>query len=80
MLESSAGRSSRSTSVSRAGSIAARRRAKPPSVAHLRVDRLPAEVLEQIVVDVNAVEGRGRGMDFVEIRQVLVDEVRKGFG
>ena len=46
----------------------------------LRVDSRPAEVLEEIVVDVNAVEGRRRGVDLVEIRQVFVNEVRKGFG
>ena len=46
----------------------------------LRVNRRPAEVLEQVVVDVDAVEGRRRGVDLVEIRQVFVNEVRKGFG
>ncbi len=39
--------------------------AKPPRVANLRVDRLPAEVLEQVVVHVHAVEGGRRRIDFV---------------
>ena len=77
---SSAGRSSRSMSVSRAGSIAARRRAKPPSVADLRVDRRTAQVLEQVVVQMDAVEGGVGGVDLVQIREVFVDEVRQGFG
>ena len=78
MFASSAGRSSRSVSVRRAGSIAARRRAKPPRSRTCAVDRLPAQILEQVVVEVDAVERRVGGMDFVEIRQVLVDEVRQG--
>ena len=49
-------------------------------IADLAVNRRPAQVLEQIVVQVDAVEcGIGR-VCFVEIREVLVDEVRKGFG
>ena len=49
-------------------------------VADLRVNRRPAEVLEQVVVQVNAVEGGVGRVDLVEVRQVLVDEVRQGFG
>ncbi len=48
---------------------------KPAERADLRVNRGPAEILEQIVVHVNAVEGGRRGVDLVEVRQVLVDEV-----
>ena len=80
MLASSAGRSSRSVSVSRAGSIAASRRAKPPEIADLRVDRRPAQILEQVVVKVNAVERRVGRMRLVQPREVLVDEMRQGFG
>ena len=48
--------------------------------ADLSVNGLTAEVLEEVVVQVDAVEcGIGR-VGFVEIREVLVDEVRKGFG
>ena len=59
-------------------------RRQPPGEAaqipDLRLDRLTAQILEQVVVQVDAVErGVGR-MDFVEIRQVFVDEVRQGFG
>ena len=44
------------------------------------VDALPAEVLEQVVVRVNAVErGVGR-MRFVEVPEQVVDEMRKWFG
>ncbi len=53
---------------------------EPAERADLRVNRGPAEVLEQVVVHVDAVEGGRRGVDLVEVRQVLVDEVRKGFG
>ena len=53
---------------------------EPAQVADLRVNRLTAEVLEEVVVQVDAVEcGIGR-VGFVEIREVFVDEVRKGFG
>ena len=53
---------------------------KPTEVADLRLDRLAAPVLEKVVVQVNAVEGGVGRMDFVKIRQVLVDEMRQGFG
>ena len=53
---------------------------KPAERPDLRVNGRPAEVLEQVVVDVNAVEGGRRGVDLVEVRQVFVDEVGKGFG
>jgi hypothetical protein len=39
-----------------------------------------AEVLQQVVVDVDPVEGRVRGMHFVQVRQVFVDEMRQGLG
>jgi hypothetical protein len=48
-------------------------------VADLRVDGLAAPVLEQIVVQVDPIERCVGGMDFVEIRQVFVDEVREWF-
>ena len=44
------------------------------------IDRLAAEVLQQVVVRVDPVEGRHRGMELVEVGQVLVDKMRKGFG
>ena len=69
MLDSRAGRSSRSMSVRRAGSIAASRRANPPSVRTCASIAGSAEVLEQVVVHVDAVEGGRRGVDFVEERQ-----------
>ena len=53
---------------------------EPAERADLRVNRRSAEVLEQVVVHVDAVEGGRRGVDLVEVRQVLVNEVRKGFG
>ncbi len=67
-------------SVSRAGSIAASRRAKPPERPDLRVDRRPTQVLQQIVMKVDAVECRVGGMHLVQPREVLVDEVGQGFG
>ena len=80
MLASSAGRSSRSVSVRRVGSIAAEPPGEAAEVADLAVNRLAAEVLQQVVVQVDAVERRVGRMDLVEIRQVLVDEVRQWFG
>ena len=41
---------------------------------------MPAEVLEQVVVRVHAVERRVRRMRLVEIPEQVVDEVRKRFG
>ena len=49
-------------------------------VANLRLDRLPTPVLEQIIVQVHAIKRGARGMNFVEIRQIFVDEMRQGFG
>ncbi len=48
--------------------------------ARLQFERAPAQVLEQVVVRVHAVErGAGR-LGFVEIAQVVVDEMMKWFG
>ena len=80
MLASSAGRSS-ALDVGQPGRIDRRQAAgEAAEIADLGVDRLTAPVLEQVVVEVDAVEGRVGGMDFVEIRQVFVDEMRQGFG
>ena len=49
-------------------------------IAHLPLDALAAQILEQVVVEVDTVERRVGRMDFVEIRQVFVDEVRQWFG
>ena len=49
-------------------------------VADLRVNRRPAQVLEQVVVKVNTVEGRVGRVGLVQPREVLVDEMRQGFG
>jgi len=55
---------------------------EPPQIPgegmYLAVDRVPAHVLEQIVVRMDAVERRMRGMCLVEITEQVVDEVRKG--
>jgi hypothetical protein len=51
-----------------------------PEIPNLRIDGLPAEVLQHVVMQVHAVEGSVGRVDFVEIREVFVDEVRKGFG
>ena len=49
-------------------------------VPDLRVDRLPPQILEEVVVQVHAVKRRVGGMRLVEVRQVFVNEMRKGFG
>ena len=54
--------------------------AKAAERPDLGINRRSTEVLEQVVVHVDAVEGGRRGVDLVEVRQVLVNEVRKGFG
>ena len=41
---------------------------------------VPAEVLEQVVVRVNAVERRDGRMSLVQVAEVVVDEVRKRLG
>ena len=53
---------------------------EPAEIADLRVNRRPAQILEQVVVQVNAVERRVGGMGLVQPREVLVDEMRQGFG
>ena len=49
-------------------------------VADLRVDGRPAQILEQVVVQMDPVEGGVGGMHLVQIREVFVDEVGQGFG
>ena len=57
---------------------------EPAQVAGQRVgfavDRLAADVLEQVVVRVHAVERGVRGMRLVQVTEQIVDEMRKGFG
>ncbi len=48
--------------------------------AALGVDGVAAEVLEQIVVRVDAVERRQRRMRLVEVAEQILDEVRQRFG
>ena len=45
--------------------------------AHVRVDGGTAQVLEEVVVDVNAVRARLAWQDFIEIGEVIVDKVGK---
>jgi hypothetical protein len=49
-------------------------------VADLPVDGPPAQILEKIVMNVHTVEGGTGRMCFVEVPEVLVDEMGKGFG
>ena len=80
MLASSAGRSSRSD-VGQPRRIDRREPAREAAeVADLCVNRRPAQILEQVVVQVNAVERRVGRMGLVQPREVLVDEMRQGFG
>ncbi len=48
--------------------------------ARLHFERTPAQILEQVVVRVHAVEGGACRLRFVEIPQVVVDEMMKWFG
>jgi hypothetical protein len=45
----------------------------------MRIDRGPAEVLEQVVMEVDAIQRRAARVGLVEIVQVVVDKVRKWF-
>ena len=49
-------------------------------LANLCVDRRTAEILEQVVMQVDTVERRIGWMDLVQVREVFVHEVRQGFG
>ena len=46
----------------------------------LGVNRRTAQILEQVIVQMDAVEGRVGRMHLVQIREVFIDEVRQGFG
>ena len=48
--------------------------------AEMRFDRGPAEVFEQVVVEMDAVHRGGGGTDLVQIIEVIVDEMRKRLG
>ena len=60
-----------------AGSIWWRRRPNPDERADVGVDSRPAQVLEQVVMEVDAVQARLAGQYLVQIGEVVVDEVRK---
>ena len=49
---------------------------KPGQRAYMGVDRRTPVIFEQIIVDVNAVHRRPSGVDLIEEREVIVDEVR----
>ena len=76
----STGCSIRSTSVSPSSGISSSRRANPDRARACDFERAPAQVLEQVVVRVHAVERRAGRLGFVEIPQVVVDEMMKWFG
>ncbi len=52
----------------------------PGERVRLGLDRRAAQILEQIIVRVDAVEGRMGGMRLVQIAEQIVDEVRQRFG
>ena len=52
----------------------------PAELANLRLDAGPAEILQQIVVQMDAVGGRRGRRHLVQVRQVLVDEMGQRFG
>ena len=51
--------------------------AEPRQRAGVRVDGGAAQVLQEIVMEVNAVQARLTGTDLVQIGEVVVDEMRK---
>ena len=46
----------------------------------LAFDPIPADVLEEVVVRVHAIQRRVRGMGLVQVTEKIVDEMRKGLG
>ena len=72
--------SRRSTVVSACGAISSRRRRYPGQRMRFAFHGVGAEVLEQVIVRVHAVErGVGR-MGFAQVAEQVVDEMREGFG
>jgi hypothetical protein len=51
--------------------------AEPRQRARVRVDSGPAQVLQEVVMEMDAVQAGLTGTDLVEIREIVVDEVRK---
>jgi hypothetical protein len=54
-----------------------RRPAEPRQRAYVIFDTWPAQILEQVVVQVDAVEARLTRQNLLQIGEVIVDEVRK---
>ncbi len=50
---------------------------EPAQVAPLALDLSPREILQQIVVRMHAVEGRGSRVSFVQEAQIVVNEMRE---
>ena len=57
-----------------------RRRGKPGERAVQGVERRPPEVLEEVVVQMDAVHRGARRVRLVQVIQIVVDKVREGFG
>ena len=76
MLASSAGRSSRSISVRRAGIDGREAPGEATEISRVRIDRLPADIFEQVIVQVHPVERGVRRVGFVKVREVFVDKMR----
>ena len=51
--------------------------AEPRQGADVPVDGGPAQILEQVVMEVDAVEARLAGENLLQIREVIVDKVRE---
>jgi len=74
-------RSLETLGVGEAGRVNGRQPARETAeIANLTVDALTAQILEEVVMQVNAIERRAGWMGLIEVRQVLVNEVRQGFG
>ena len=52
---------------------------KPRQRPQVRVDGAPAEVLQQVIMKVHAIEGGVGGTDLVKIAEVVVDEMAEWF-
>ena len=70
----------RSTSVRPSSGDLVQPPGEPGQRAGLRFEPAPAQVLEQVVVRVDAIECRRGRVDLVEVPQVVVDEMMQRFG
>jgi hypothetical protein len=53
---------------------------KPSQRPDVCIDRRPTQIVEQVVMHVIPVKSGGTRLNLVQVREVIVDKVRKGLG